>query len=137
MYPAALKKTIICAHIATALDVLGALFLVVILAFGLVDTLKNLTAYSDDELMGGGLALTILFIAITFKFALAIFREIVIVKLQQGKRWSWIASIVLSILMLFGWRIILGIVSLVGLLEQSTMSYFKKPVTTPTPPNTL
>ncbi len=58
--------------------------------------------------------------------AWAIFVEIVIKGLKNGKKWAWIMGIVISAIQIPSILIVLGIIGLITLLDKDVVASFQK-----------
>lgn len=114
--PRELRKTVIVFHISSALYfLLGLIFLAV-----------PLIVYMTTNKWGTNDVITAVFLAIfvVVSFACGIFVEIVISQLKKGKRWAWIAGLIIAALYVTSLFLPLGVIGLVGLLNARTMSAF-------------
>jgi hypothetical protein len=66
------------------------------------------------------------FLTIVIGFAMAVFAEIVVGGLKNGKYWAWIAGICLAGLYIPSGFFLLGIFMLLGLIDEETKAYCKK-----------
>ncbi|MBU1119185.1 hypothetical protein KKH43_04865 [Patescibacteria group bacterium] len=109
-----LKKTIVSFHISAILYFMVAvLFLILFIVF--LGQGDESTAIAFPMLLG-----------VVLSIAVGIFLEFVISALKKQKYWAWIAGIVISIIFIPSAFIILGIVALIGLLDENTRKAFEK-----------
>lgn len=114
--PAKMKFVTIPLHISAAVYALLGLICPLIFALVLVFGRGVGAAEVLLLLIFGGLA-------VVMAMALAVFIEIVVAALKQGKYWSWIAAICLAGLYIPSGFCILGIFMLIGLLDAEVSAF--------------
>ncbi len=120
--PQPLKKTIICFIIELCLDLLILLGIGVVMIIGLVSSFSRLFGPNDDDII----ALVMLFVLGSGFLLWGIFKLIVLLQLRKQKQWAWIAALVISALNLLSFPyLVLGIIKLVGLLNNDVTTWFK------------
>lgn len=125
--PQALKKTLVCFYIELVLDLLITLAIGVMIGIGLVASFSRYSGPQEDDII----MLIVLFILGAGFIFFGIFKLIVVLQLRKQKHWAWIAAIVLSGLNFMSFPyMILGIIKLVGLLNDQVMAWFKGGVKT-------
>ena len=122
MMPQALKKSIICLYISMALTVLAILIVVGFEVIGLFTSFSRYYGPNDSDI----LALVLLGALLMWLMVWLAFKLLVVIQLKRQRYWAWICAIILSAfscLSLPG--IIVGIISLVGLLDKTSVDWFK------------
>ncbi|MBS3097862.1 hypothetical protein J4209_03665 [Candidatus Woesearchaeota archaeon] len=114
-----LKKTIVVFHISAVLYFLMGFAALIALVFSLINFISDAGLESLFFLF---YSLILLAIGVGF----GVFVEIVVKGLKRGKFWAWVAGIAISGLYIPSLFIVLGIIGLLGLLNENTMKVFVK-----------
>lgn len=118
--PQALHKTVVTLYVQICFNVLALLLLAIISIFGFFMTILH-HFHSDDVF-----TLAVLTIVMFCLTVWTIFALIVVIQLKKQKSWAWVCALVIAGFSCFSFpSMIFGIIELVGLLDQTTINWFK------------
>jgi predicted permease len=120
--PQPLIKTVVSSYIELVIDVLAWATLVIFFIVGLVASFDRYYGPNQEDV----LALVVIGLLAFWFFVWGIFKVIVLFQLRRQKRWAWVAALVIAGLNCFSFPyLILGIIKLIGLLNNNVITWFK------------
>ncbi len=122
MLPPVIKKAIIALHVTAAINALAALlffiFIIVFIFIGVSDFVP------DGDMLTSIVGLVYLMMIDGILLGMAIFTEIVIHQLKQGRYWAWIAGMIISGINLPSLYFVLGLFGILGLANKTVAKYY-------------